>query len=439
MKTFLALLLFLFVSVTQAQILTKTLSREEKILALSRLWSEAKFSFPYFDNVPSLNWDSASMAFLPKVISTTTEFETIKVLKQFGALLRDGHTAVLFPNKFYYDTLFTPAFHLKRIGRRAYVDFVPDSLRNTIPRGSEIIKIGGMDIMPFLKDSILPFVGEGTDESLWNTAIQKEMLLGIRGSWVELTFRTPANKIISKKMQRDYPFNRITELQLPEELVTFKWLNDIAYIKITSFSDKRVVSQFENTLVQLYNAKAVIMDIRDNTGGNDAYAADISKYFLAGDTIVGAKVESRYHIATYKAFARNNPKYQPFLENKAFIDLGEKKYPDTVSRRIQAPLVMLTNVSTRSASENFLVMMDHAKRGTIIGQTTGGTTGQPYFFRLVDQISVALCLPKNTYPDGKKFVGIGIKPAIEVVETYDDFLKSKDAVLEKAIHFLAKK
>lgn len=46
------------------------------------------------------------------------------------------------------------------------------------------------------------------------------------------------------------------------------------------------------------------------------------------------------------------------------------------------PVVLLTSAGTYSAAEDFAVAFDAAKRGTIIGETTGGSTGQPLMFKL---------------------------------------------------------
>ena len=44
---------------------------------------------------------------------------------------------------------------------------------------------------------------------------------------------------------------------------------------------------------------------------------------------------------------------------------------------------------------------------------------------------------RDTYPDGREFVGVGILPDILVEATLDDFLRGRDPVLEKAVSLLA--
>lgn len=46
---------------------------------------------------------------------------------------------------------------------------------------------------------------------------------------------------------------------------------------------------------------------------------------------------------------------------------------------------------------------------------------------------------KDTYPDGREFVGYGIKLDIIVKRTLNDYLTKKDPVMEKAIEHLKQK
>jgi C-terminal processing protease CtpA/Prc len=50
-----------------------------------------------------------------------------------------------------------------------------------------------------------------------------------------------------------------------------------------------------------------------------------------------------------------------------------------------------------------------------------------------------VCTKQDTYPDGREFVGIGIKPDIEIMPTVSDYLNKKDPVLDKALDYLEQK
>ncbi|MDF2610377.1 MAG: hypothetical protein K0R92_1851 [Lachnospiraceae bacterium] len=79
------------------------LSLEEKIMGLSLIWKEAEYNFPFWKQLGDLDWDRAYMEALPKIFAAETIREYYLELCRFISLLRDGHTAVLFPKEIYMD------------------------------------------------------------------------------------------------------------------------------------------------------------------------------------------------------------------------------------------------------------------------------------------------------------------------------------------------
>ena len=47
-----------------------------------------------------------------------------------------------------------------------------------------------------------------------------------------------------------------------------------------------------------------------------------------------------------------------------------------------------------------------------------------------------ICTKRDTYPDGREFVGIGVIPDIEIEPTRQDIAEGRDVVLEKALEVL---
>jgi len=116
--------------------------------------------------------------------------------------------------------------------------------------------------------------------------------------------------------------------------------------------------------------------------------------------------------------------------------------PDTIkikAKRIVIPTAILIGHNTASAAEDFLIYLDNQKHMVKIGEPTFGSTGQPMLFSLPGGGSARICTKKDTYPNGKEFVGHGIQPDIKVTFSIDDYLESKDPVLDKAIEYLNKK
>lgn len=79
-------------------------------------------------------------------------------------------------------------------------------------------------------------------------------------------------------------------------------------------------------------------------------------------------------------------------------------------------------------------------RPILIGEETGGSTGAPLVIRGFPREGLArICALRICYPiSSKPFVNSGIKPDIEVKQTIEDYLNSKDVVLDRAIIELKK-
>jgi C-terminal processing protease CtpA/Prc len=71
-----------------------------------------------------------------------------------------------------------------------------------------------------------------------------------------------------------------------------------------------------------------------------------------------------------------------------------------------------------------------------MGEHSNGSTGQPYMFNLPAGASGQICTRHETYPDGRRFVGNGIIPDIEVKRTISDVINNCDGVLDEAVKYL---
>ena len=99
-------------------------------------------------------------------------------------------------------------------------------------------------------------------------------------------------------------------------------------------------------------------------------------------------------------------------------------------------MVLLVGPGTFSAAEDFAASFDVLNAGTIIGEPTGGSTGQPLIFDLPGGGVARVCTPQTQYADGREFVGVGIQPKIRVTQTVTDFRADRDTVLDAALGFL---
>jgi C-terminal processing protease CtpA/Prc len=99
-------------------------------------------------------------------------------------------------------------------------------------------------------------------------------------------------------------------------------------------------------------------------------------------------------------------------------------------------VAVLIGPGTVSAAEDFLIPLRTGNRATLIGEKTAGTTGQPLMVDLPGGRQARICAKRDSYPNGKEFVGVGVIPDIEVKPTREDIALGRDVVLASAIEIL---
>ena len=129
-----------------------TLSDTEKIVGLSKCWSEAKYNFVYFDRL-TFDWDSLYQATIPVVLATKNDFEYYRELQRFVATLQDGHTRVEWNRSDLWDNWATIPIITRLIDDKMIVtEVLNDELSQLrgIKRGLEIVKINGTDVHEYI-------------------------------------------------------------------------------------------------------------------------------------------------------------------------------------------------------------------------------------------------------------------------------------------------
>ena len=131
---------------------------EQKIWALTTVWSEAKYNFPFFDQRPGLNWDEKVKEYLPRVIAAPDVEAYYDVLCEFAALLKDGHTAVNRPGGLFNPALDWPPLEVQVVDGKDIVARFEDTAelkRNQIHCGLEIVEIEGVPVDSYYRDRVV--------------------------------------------------------------------------------------------------------------------------------------------------------------------------------------------------------------------------------------------------------------------------------------------
>lgn len=397
------------------------LSEAEKVAGLSKIWSMARYNFAFFDRLPDLDWDKLYMEYLPKVQAAKTTAAYYRVLMEFATELHDGHTGVYPPKELRPVLQASTPLNTLLIEGKVLVTRVIDPALKGIGVGDEIVAVDGMPTRGYAEKFIVPIAPGFTKQDIEAWTYNRYFLMGDRSKPVHLTLRHADGSkttLTVKRNGEDFDTNT--------DAPSFKMLpGGIAYLAVNTMSDDSGIKCLREHFAEIEKAKGLIIDIRENGGGNSSNGYAVLAV-IADKPFFGSNARTRAYVAAERAWG-NLPGWKTYPADTNPPD--EKMHYD-------GPVAVLISGRSFSAAEDFAVAFDTMKRGTLIGETTAGSTGQPIKYRLPGGGGGRVCTKNDSYADGTVFEGVGVKPQIPVAPTVTDFRAGKDTVLERAVEFL---
>jgi carboxyl-terminal processing protease len=184
----------------------------------------------------------------------------------------------------------------------------------------------------------------------------------------------------------------------------------IGYIRISLFSG-RTNTELDRAFEDLREAGAekYIIDLRGNGGGYLEAAIDVASRFLEGGVVLN---EDRRGEDPTSYRVRNGGKV------------------------LDAPLVLLVDGGTASASEIVAGALQDYNRATLIGETTFGKGSVQLVYDLSDESSLHVTVAKWFTPENNIIDGVGLSPDIEVLFSEEDHTNGTDPQYQRAVEHL---
>ncbi len=230
-------------------------------------------------------------------------------------------------------------------------------------------------------DIILSINGESTQDLSLQEVVSR--IRGPKGTDVNLTIiHTNSNSPEDVVITRDsIPLISVKSKELEEG---YHWM------RITRFSERTT----DDLTAALDAAKAkgeikgIVLDLRNNPGGLVDEAVSVSDTFLNRGEIVSIRGRNKLSIRTYKA---------------------KRQHSD-----ITAPLVVLVNAGSASASEIVAGALRDHKRALILGEKTFGKGSVQNIIPLADGSGLKLTIALYYTPNGSSIQAEGITPDMEI-------------------------
>jgi hypothetical protein len=168
---------------------------------------------------------------------------------------------------------------------------------------------------------------------------------------------------------------------------------NIGYLKFNMFADPEICGPTAIAAMNfLANVDAIIFDLRQNGGGEPAMIALVSSYLFDEPTHLN-DLYNRKEDKTTQYWTL------PYVPGKRLAD---------------KPVFVLTSSRTFSGAEEFCYNLKNLKRGTIIGETTGGGAHPVSGHRIDDHFMIGVPFARAVNPISKtNWEGTGVEPDVK--------------------------
>ncbi len=203
----------------------------------------------------------------------------------------------------------------------------------------------------------------------------------------------PDSEALSRRLRRqrnsNYGFEKIEHLA-----------GNVGYLKFNQFAAAgRAGDRVAATLTWLADTDALIIDLRDNRGGEPAMVQLVASYFFDDQAPVHLN-DLIYRRAKTRIEDPTQWWTLPYLPGKRYLD---------------KPVYILTSQRTFSAAEEFAYDLQTLKRATVVGETTGGGANDNDFRPLSDHFLASISIGHAINPvTHRNWEGTGIEPDVKV-------------------------
>lgn len=205
--------------------------------------------------------------------------------------------------------------------------------------------------------------------------------------------------------------------------MSYKLLEDsnVGYVRLSTFAAGIGQSFVNDMMLSLKESIGMIIDIRDNGGGDMTAVEDFASHFI-DERILAGYIQHK-----------TGPGHSDFSKPYAYY------FEPAMGVRWLKPVIILTNRSTFSAANNFVQVMKPLRHVAIVGDTTGGGSGMPFSSEMPIGWSVRFSA-SPVYDCDMKLTEGGIEPTEggDIDMDPQAALNGRDTILDFAIAVLVR-
>jgi carboxyl-terminal processing protease len=190
--------------------------------------------------------------------------------------------------------------------------------------------------------------------------------------------------------------------------------DSVGYARIASFDGHDWAGDMDAVIDAMPGLRTLIIDVRDNPGGNYVLAADIARRFTDRRRVYGYTRR------------RNGPRHDDFT---GFTE----EAIEPAGKHFDGRVLVLANRHSCSSAEDFVLAMRSIPGVVTVGDTTAGASGGPIVRELANGWTYELSEWIEYTPEKAAFESVGLAPTVFAKTTSDQAAHGVDAVLERAL------
>jgi carboxyl-terminal processing protease len=394
------------------------MSPSERAFRASRVYAAALTYFAHWPDAPEpAAIDAAYRGYLDTVLAGGDRTTFTRASMRFLATFRNAHT-------FFFDSAFA------KEGSRLPFDARPVAGRWVVTasaiaalRAGDVLEtIDGRPFEDFFRE-LRPMISASTEQ--W----------AARAIFVRLPGLAPYTHLLPERFElgladgRRVAVDRLAMPDLPIGETEGRWLETgtLAYVRVPSFLGPAFEKKAIELVREYKDAPSLIVDLRSNGGGSTP--SDLTSALMNRPRRWWTESTPASLPYFRLRAAEGQWQYQPFGRPEL---LWRSSVAEPAADAYPGRLALLVDGGCLSSCEDLVMPFKDNGRALVVGETTGGSSGQPYMLDLGDGMLVLVGAKRESFPDGSRFEGVGIRPDVESAPTLDDIRAGRDAVLEAA-------
>lgn len=201
-----------------------------------------------------------------------------------------------------------------------------------------------------------------------------------------------------------------------KEIFKYTRKGENAILTIKSFTSER--GELENQMIEILNdnPKNLIIDLRNNPGGNIAPALELCKYLITSPRSGGYFLTQKYYnqkdrsIKECYEFSEGDlDMFMHALKNNACVEVKLQPKDNTLESKVY----ILINQYSASTCEPIIYALKKEKNITLVGRNSAGKMLSAKEFKLRDNFYLYVPVADYITTENKRLDQVGVKPDIE--------------------------